>query len=200
MRRVDQYERTDRDITNALLARMEQMTFEKITVQDILDEARINRTTFYRHFPDKYAVLERLQEKTIGDMTRCLDETVGVYGFDLQKINLQVYSYITKHRQTLRKLIAVRSKNLDMEGQMSLIFMDYLSRSDNALNDLEMKITADIYVRFFLFLLDHEFDEQAFSTLTMDTFLDLMLYFFRVDKVPGAREKLLEVIGSMHWD
>lgn len=198
MKRVNQYERTDRDITNALLARMDGTPFEKITVQDILDEAMINRTTFYRHFPDKYAVLERLQERSVSDMMRCIEETVNTCGFDLQKINLLVYNYITQHRQTLKKLIAVRSKNLDMEGQMSRLFVAYLGRSDNSLNDLERKITADIFVRFWVFFINHAFDEQEFSNLTLETFLNITLYFFRVDKAPGAREKLLEVIGSLH--
>lgn len=37
MKRTNQFERTDRDITNALLALMDKKTFEKITVQDILE-------------------------------------------------------------------------------------------------------------------------------------------------------------------
>ena len=44
MKRVNQFERTDRDITNALLSVMERKPFEKITVQDILKEAMINRS------------------------------------------------------------------------------------------------------------------------------------------------------------
>lgn len=40
---------------------MELMTekdFQSITVQDIADRAMVNRTTFYDHFVDKYALLE----------------------------------------------------------------------------------------------------------------------------------------------
>lgn len=198
MKRINQYDRTDRDISNALLALMDRVPFEKITVQDILDEAMINRTTFYRHFPDKYAILEQLQEKYISAMTRHIDETVKTYGFDLQRINLVIYNYITLHRQKMKKLIAIRSKNLDMEGQMSRLFIDYLSHSDNSLNDLEIKMMADIIIHFLVFFLNHEFAEQEFSTLMMDTFLNITLYFFRVDKAPDAREKLLQVIMSMH--
>ena len=50
-------ERTEQDILlafNRLIARTE---IEKIRVQDIADEAKVGRATFYRYFRDKYDVL-----------------------------------------------------------------------------------------------------------------------------------------------
>ena len=44
MKRIKQFERTDRDITNALLLLLEKNRFEKITVAQIIEEAGINRS------------------------------------------------------------------------------------------------------------------------------------------------------------
>ena len=44
-----QYLRTDRAIQSALLSLLGKKPFEKITVQDILDETPVSRATFYKH-------------------------------------------------------------------------------------------------------------------------------------------------------
>ena len=50
--------RTKRDLRNALLGLLETNSFEKISVKDICDYAHINKMTFYRHYDDKYDLLQ----------------------------------------------------------------------------------------------------------------------------------------------
>jgi AcrR family transcriptional regulator len=54
--------RTRRSLQEALGALMERTDFENISVQDIAEEADLNRATFYAHYGDKYALLESLVE------------------------------------------------------------------------------------------------------------------------------------------
>ena len=58
-----QYRRVDKCILNAFIKISPQIPFEKMTVQDILDEALVSRYTFYAHFHDKYEVAERIQDE-----------------------------------------------------------------------------------------------------------------------------------------
>ncbi len=57
-----QFIRTDKAIKQALITLLKNKPFEKITVQDILDETPVTRSTFYKHFSDKYEIVEKLQE------------------------------------------------------------------------------------------------------------------------------------------
>ncbi|WP_369010847.1 TetR/AcrR family transcriptional regulator, partial [Escherichia coli] len=47
--------KTEQHIEQAFLALLQQKPYRAITVQDILDTAAINRSTFYRHYASKEA-------------------------------------------------------------------------------------------------------------------------------------------------
>lgn len=49
--------RTRELLMHALTELLAEKSFHRLTVQDIAERARINRVTFYGHFPDKYAIL-----------------------------------------------------------------------------------------------------------------------------------------------
>jgi AcrR family transcriptional regulator len=51
--------RTHRLLWEALMAELAVRPFEEITVTDICERAMVHRTTFYKHYEDKYALLEQ---------------------------------------------------------------------------------------------------------------------------------------------
>jgi len=51
--------RTRKLLWEALLAELSERAFEEITVKDICERAMVHRTTFYKHYEDKYALLEQ---------------------------------------------------------------------------------------------------------------------------------------------
>lgn len=59
--------KTLESIDKALLENLEKTPFSKITVDAICKSARINRTTFYKHYRDKYELMDSY-------MNRILDE------------------------------------------------------------------------------------------------------------------------------
>jgi len=58
--------RTRNLILTAFESLLAEKGFESISVQDVTDKAEINRATFYKHFVDKYALLDY----SIGQMFR----------------------------------------------------------------------------------------------------------------------------------
>jgi AcrR family transcriptional regulator len=59
IKRIDpRVKRSHQLLTGALMELLREQDFNTITVQDIVERATLNRTTFYAHFEDKYALLK----------------------------------------------------------------------------------------------------------------------------------------------
>ena len=197
MKRTNQFERTDRDIVNAFLALLDQKPFEKITVADIITEARINRSTFYQHFPDKYAILELLQDRYVQELGDLINSfTASGAFFDLEQIDRIMKEYFAKKRGPLKKLLGIRTENVNIEKMMEGVFAEYIRKNTFQHSELELKMFSGLLISFFSYYLDHPEMEQNFSTILFETYLDMTLQFFRLQDAPEAKEKLLEVITT----
>ena len=60
--------RTRRDLAASMCTLMRKKTFTQITVQEIAEEAIINRATFYAHFEDKFGLLEYMVQGSFQEM------------------------------------------------------------------------------------------------------------------------------------
>lgn len=63
---------TKQDITFAFLHILARKPFRKITVRNIVEECGINRTTFYYHYQDIYAIVEGLCENLLAPFKNVL--------------------------------------------------------------------------------------------------------------------------------
>lgn len=50
-------------IRETFLQLLNEKPFEKITVTDIMNRADLNRSTFYKHYPDIYGIVEEIQNE-----------------------------------------------------------------------------------------------------------------------------------------
>lgn len=98
----------------------------------------------------------------------------------------------------MKKLLSVRSENLDMEEQMCRLFSRYLGQANNHLSEFDREALAGMLVRFMVYHLRHDTDLQEIGQFTLQAWLNMSLYFFRVDDVPNAGERLMQLIGQMH--
>src|SRR5699024_8639993 len=60
--------RTKNSLNRALLTLMEKKNFTDITIQELADEAMINRVTFYLHYYDKYELLDQCVKYNLDDI------------------------------------------------------------------------------------------------------------------------------------
>lgn len=64
--------RTNKMIVEAFIKLVEAKGYEQITIQDIADEAMINRATFYAHYKDKLDLYETIFDEAISAFTDLL--------------------------------------------------------------------------------------------------------------------------------
>src|SRR5271167_2163833 len=60
--------RTRRMLMDSLVRLLSKKEFEDISVQEIADEATLNRATFYLHYPDKNALLQAMTDARFRDL------------------------------------------------------------------------------------------------------------------------------------
>ena len=197
MRRTNQFERTDRDITNALFQIMTEKPFEKITVQNIIDEAKINRSTFYQHFPDKYAILERVQESVVAEMTDLITNTIQKSSMDFDDINALLYDYIIPKKDLILRLFSIKTEQFDLKERMIDLYMEQLTSDTKRLNKLELRLTAIMIVELLEDYLKKSDTDREFAQYMLNTFLHITTYFFRIDHIKNAEQSILDAIVAI---
>jgi AcrR family transcriptional regulator len=70
--------RTRKLLQTALMELTIQKGFDSVTVKDICEQAMVNRATFYRHYVDKYDLLDQY----MNELSELLDQSQGVPSID----------------------------------------------------------------------------------------------------------------------
>jgi AcrR family transcriptional regulator len=105
--------RSRRMLMDSLAKLLSRKDFEDISVQEIADEATLNRATFYLHYPDKNALLQAMTESRF----RELIERRGISFTDcdaaLRAMALGVCDYLSESTNC-----PVRGARLPLEGSI----------------------------------------------------------------------------------
>ena len=85
---------TEKRIETSLLQLMKEQTFETISIRQLIDLAEVNRSTFYRHYLDKYDLLDKIEDRLLGDLQSYYQEALeSACLFKLEK-DFKVEDYI----------------------------------------------------------------------------------------------------------
>ena len=88
--------RSRRMLMNSLARLLRKKEFEDISVQEIADEATLNRNTFYLHYPDKSALLQAMTESRFRDLIKERGISFTDCNGALHAIALGVCDYLTE--------------------------------------------------------------------------------------------------------
>ncbi|MFC4772107.1 TetR/AcrR family transcriptional regulator [Enterococcus hermanniensis] len=90
--------RTRKMIVEAFVHLVEEKGYDDITIQEIADEAMINRATFYSHFKDKQDLYDSIFETAIDAFTAVLDPNQIVQGNRLKVRQIEMVLKIIYER------------------------------------------------------------------------------------------------------
>ena len=88
--------RSRRMLMEALVRLLKKKEFEDISVQEIADEATLNRATFYLHYPDKNALLQAMTGARFSDLIERRAITFTNCNGALRAIALGVCDYLAE--------------------------------------------------------------------------------------------------------
>ncbi|MFK9116252.1 TetR/AcrR family transcriptional regulator [Peribacillus frigoritolerans] len=81
--------KTRKAIKEAFLTLVQTKGYERITIQDIADEAMINRNTFYLHYVDKPDLMENLSQESMKKLNVCFN--LDIKDEDIHAIDKEMF-------------------------------------------------------------------------------------------------------------
>ena len=121
-------------LTNTFLQMMEEMRFEDIRVSELCERAMIRKSTFYKHFGDKYELLAFIVRQTQESFDARLTESVptdNIIDYYTTLITL-VFDYLEENKALVQSTLQSNSFSL---------ILDIIS--DQIIQDIKEKLKKD---------------------------------------------------------
>ena len=173
--------RTDKAIIDATVRLLQTKSFDELTVQDILDETPVCRTTFYVHFQDKYQLAEAmlgkfkyLEKEAKAEFNNTPESD---YGEIITRRLMNNYDFV-------QALFKIRTDKVDLMATLAEGFKDeYLSscKTSDTCHD-EAWLYSQIMVTLEIIYLSHTFDGSKLGIAFQDNLLlKVVLHFLKMD-------------------
>lgn len=142
-------QRTRQLLLGALLQLIQEVDYEAITVQDILDRANVGRSTFYAHFQDKEALLlsgaEALREMFAGFQPQlALDDRTWDF-------SLALFQHAEAQRPAFKALLGKKAGNVVLK-HIQTTLAAYLKKGFQAAypSKKAAAVPLDVFVQYFV--------------------------------------------------
>lgn len=199
------YRRIDKAILNAFIKISPQIPFEKMTVQDIIEEALVSRYTFYAHFHDKYEVAERIQDNMYQQFLVLAEKRIPsieaqplASSLHHSAIDRELIDFAKQNEAEMRAIRDIHTETIDFAKKMK----DYLAKRYLASNEERptLELEARLYSASIAALMEYPSNaDAAFSNLSQNIFeanIRVMAYNIGLHN-PKDVEKLLTTIEKM---
>lgn len=169
MQNNPQYIRTDKAIKQALIKLLKSKSFEKITVQDILDETPVTRSTFYKHYHDKYEIAEKMQQ----EFFEAQETLQKAYHDSPATLTSAILRISQQNHEIMEALLKIHTEHVDLREALAKQAVDYyLAGFTGNSPELEAEIFAQAVTAFRIS--SKSSDDFSFEYMH-DTFISVFL-------------------------
>lgn len=96
-------QRTQQALAKAMIALTLEQGYEAVTIRDLAERAGIGYATFFRHYPDKAALLNDVLEVFVAELLALLQQQAGASPAESGTL---IFRYIEEHQALSRVLLA----------------------------------------------------------------------------------------------
>lgn len=118
--------KTMKNIRESFISLLEHKKFNDITVQNILDTALINRTTFYKYYKDKYDLAEQLATEFLDLSQEYLNQRFyDTTDDDLVSIVRKIYKHLLAQKNYILGLWTIETETVHVRQDFEILLKDY---------------------------------------------------------------------------
>ena len=153
--------------------------FERITVQDILDETPVTRATFYHHYRDKYEIAERMQEEFMEAQKKVREELQSARPSRFPSI---IHNSLIRNREQMEALLKIHTDRVDLRGVLAReLEEEYLRSFSGATCRTEADVYAQAMTAFQLSYLQENDGLQFASEYVDQVMIEVFLNILRIN-------------------
>lgn len=130
--------RTRQLLKDALIALMQEMDVDKITVNRIAERATINRVTFYLHYKDIHDMLETMADEMARDVERVMTRTIEQHRSGTNEtMLLGLLEHIAENADFYKVILGARKAPIFHERLLNV----FVSKITAGIRDMPVKNT-----------------------------------------------------------
>jgi AcrR family transcriptional regulator len=101
--------RSQQLLAKALISLTLEKGYDAVTIRDITDRADVAYATFFRHYDHKDALLDKVVEVILDDMSHLLQPRPETAGLQVA-VGIQIFEYVQANSELCRVLLGSRGK------------------------------------------------------------------------------------------
>ncbi len=146
-------EKTKRSIYNAFIELRAKKPLEKLTVKELCEAARINKSTFYVYYRDVYDLSDKIEDEIVTEVLKSLDNTDMILSNSAEFSKSLFRAYSGQTELIAAVFSGMRAEQLPRKIEASLkktVFAFYPEYADDI--DFNIRLTYSIYGGFYTYI------------------------------------------------